>query len=399
MALMTLEQAFAEHILVRPGAGALSDIVHLVRALATLCGVEHLNSPWPTKKLAQLIEPHDHFVFILLDGLGMNIVNRLPHDSFFRRSFRLQLHSTCPSTTACALTAVATGHWASRHGVTGWFTHLPDLGLTATVLPFAERFAHQSLTQRGLRPEDIFPLPPILPLMNHRPASLSPSYIANTTYNNYCRGGTTGLEYKKLPDAIEQVAARVNAAQEPTYTYLYLDEIDTLCHHVGVEHEAVDVRVVAIAAELDKLADALDGKARIVLTADHGLIDVPAPDQTLLRSGDPFLELLTVPPSGDARMPIFHLKPGSHDAFVETFMQRFGSSMILVETDHADALRLFGPEPMTTQVRRRFGDFIAFPIKPATLAYLPPEKQPGHLFFSVHAGLSPDEMHVPLCVV
>jgi hypothetical protein len=66
----TLEQAFAEHILVRPGANELPDIVHLVAALATLCGVEHLNSPWPTKKLAQLIEPPDHFVFILLDGLG-----------------------------------------------------------------------------------------------------------------------------------------------------------------------------------------------------------------------------------------------------------------------------------------------------------------------------------------
>ena len=395
---MTLEQAFAEHILVRPGANEIPDIVHLIRALAALCGVEHLNSPWPTKKLAQLIEPADHFVFILLDGLGMNILYRLPADNFFRRGFRMQLNSTCPSTTACALTAVATGHWASRHGVTGWFTHLPERGFTATVLPFAERFAHQPLTARGLRAEDIFPLPPILPLMNHRAASLSPSYIANTTYNNYCRGGTTGLPYKKLPEAIDQIVARVNAAQEPTYTYLYLDEIDTLCHHVGVEHEAVDVRVVAIAAELDKLAEALNGRARIVLTADHGLIDVPAPDQTLLRAGDPFLELLTVPPSGDARMPIFHLRPGTRDAFVDSFAQRFGRSMILLDSDQADAMRLFGPEAMPTNVRRRFGDFIAFPFKPATLAYLPPEKQPGHVFFSVHAGLSPDEMHVPLCV-
>jgi hypothetical protein len=396
--MRSIDELFAEHVLVRPGANEIPDIVHLIRALATLCGVEHLNSPWPTKKLAQLIEPADHFVFILLDGLGMNILNRLPADAFFRRSFRMQLNSTCPSTTACALTAVATGHWASRHGVAGWFTHLPDLGFTATVLPFAERFAHQPLTARGLRPEDVFPLPPILPLMTHRAASLSPSYIANTTYNNYCRGGTTGLAYKKIADAVDQIVHRIDAAAEPTYTYLYLDEIDTLCHHVGVEHEAVDVRVVAIATELDKLAEALAGRAKIVCTADHGLIDVPAPNQTLLRNGDPLLELLTVPPSGDARMPIFHLRAGTRDAFVEQFAQRFGESMALVDSDRADAMRLFGPEAMPTAIRRRFGDFIAFPFKPATLAYLPPEKQPGHVFFAVHAGLSPDEMHVPLCV-
>jgi hypothetical protein len=161
----------------------------------------------------------------------------------------------------------------------------------------------------------------------------------------------------------------------------------------------VDVRVVAIAAELDKLADALGGKARIVLTADHGLIDVPAPNQTLLRSGDPFLELLAVPPSGDARMPIFHLQPGQRDAFVEAFSKRFGESMILWRAIVPDAMRLFGPEAMPTQIRRRFGDFIAFPFKPATLAYLPPEKAARHVFFAVHAGLSSDEMHVPLCVV
>jgi hypothetical protein len=158
------------------------------------------------------------------------------------------------------------------------------------------------------------------------------------------------------------------------------------------------VRVVGIADELDKLADALAGKAKIILTADHGLIDVPAPNQTLLRAGDPFLDLLTVPPSGDARMPIFHLRPDKRSAFLDVFTQRFGESMILLDTDTADEMRLFGPEAMSTNVRRRFGDFIAFPFTPATLAYLPPEKQPGHVFFSVHAGLSPDEMHVPLCI-
>jgi hypothetical protein len=153
-----------------------------------------------------------------------------------------------------------------------------------------------------------------------------------------------------------------------------------------------------MAAELDTLAEALAGKVTIVATADHGLLDVPAPNQTLLRNGDPFLDLLVVPPTGDARMPIFHLRPGKREAFADAFASRFGESMILLESDRADEMRLFGPEAMSTNVRRRFGDFIAFPVKPVTLAYLPPEKQPGHVFFAVHAGLSPEEMYVPLCI-
>src|SRR5206468_2310526 len=117
-----------------------------------------------------------------------------------------------------------------------------------------------------------------------------------------------------------------------------------------------------------------------------------------LRAGDALLDLLVVPPTGDARMPIFHLRPGARSAFVDLFIERFGDRMILLETDRADQMRLFGPEAMTTSIRRRFGDFVAFPFKPATLAYLPPEKQPGHVFFAVHAGLSPQEMQIPLCV-
>jgi hypothetical protein len=394
----TLEKAFAQRTLVRPGADGRPDIVHLVRALSALCGVEHLATPGPVQNLMELIGPAEHYVFILLDGLGMNILRRLPADGFFARHLHSELNSTCPSTTACALTAVATAHWPTRHGVTGWFTHLPDLGFTATVLPFAERMTHQPLALRGLTAQDVLPLPPVLPLMTRRAISLSPSYIANTVYNHYARGGTTGLPYKKIADASEQIVAYISAAAEPTFTYLYLDEIDTLCHHVGVAHEAVDARVVGIAAELDKLADALAGRARIVLTADHGLIDVPATDQTLLRAGDPLLELLLVPPSGDARMPIFHLRPGSADTFVEAFNERFGDRMFLLATEQADQMRLFGPEAMSTLARRRFGDFVAIPFKPATLAYLPPEKQPGNVFYAVHAGLSPDEMEVPLCL-
>ena len=91
--------------------------------------------------------------------------------------------------------------------------------------------------------------------------------------------------------------------------------------------------------------------------------------------------------------------PVSWISFVASFTERFGESMFLLDSDRADAMRLFGPEAMPTNIRRRFGDFIAFPFVPATLAYLPPEKQPGHVFFAVHAGLSPEEMQVPLCIV
>jgi hypothetical protein len=98
-------------------------------------------------------------------------------------------------------------------------------------------------------------------------------------------------------------------------------------------------------------------------------------------------------------MPIFHVKPGRHEAFAADFIERFGEDMALITTAEADEMRLFGPDPMTPMARRRFGDFIAFPYRPATLGFHPPDKPLGTLFLAVHAGLSPAEMRTPLIVV
>lgn len=392
-----LEQVFSDGLIVRPSDDR-ANLVHLMRAIGTLCGVPDLPRNGPTRELIELIRPAEHLVFVLLDGLGMNIIERLPMSAFLVSHLKREIVATSPSTTACALTTVATADYPNRHGVTGWFTHLPEHNVTAMTLPFAERFTGKPLAERGIRPEHVLPLPAIGPRMTRNVLTLSPSYIANTTYNVYARGGTPGRGFESTADAIDQLIARLSDAAEPTYTHLYLHDIDTLCHHVGVNHDSVVPLVLGIDAELKRLADAAKGKSRIVVCADHGLLDVPKPDQSLLQLGDPLLELLKHPPSGDARMPIFHLRDGSKEPFVESFNERFGDRFVLTDVNEAERLELFGPGPIAPGIRARFGDYIGVAYRPATVAYHPPHKPLGDLYLSVHAGLSPEEMRIPLCI-
>ena len=72
-----LEDLFAAATLVRP-SDQQPNLVHLMRALASLAGVRDLEGPQPVGQLMDLIGPAEHLVFVLLDGLGMNIVRRLP---------------------------------------------------------------------------------------------------------------------------------------------------------------------------------------------------------------------------------------------------------------------------------------------------------------------------------
>src|SRR2546423_9858857 len=133
--LKVLNEALAGGVLVRPSDGQAT-LVPLIRALATLAGVGGIEQSPPVRGLLDVIGPAEHVIFILLDGLGMNTVRRLPGHSFISSSLKLPINASSPSTTACALTAIATAQHANRHSVTGWFTHLPEFGLTAVTLPF-----------------------------------------------------------------------------------------------------------------------------------------------------------------------------------------------------------------------------------------------------------------------
>ncbi len=236
------------------------------------------------------------------------------------------------------------------------------------------------------------------PHMAYEPLTAVPDALSNTTYNLFTRGGTPGFGYRSIREAIDMAVARVREATKPTYTHIYLPEVDTACHRFGVDHPEVLALVNSIDSELERLSAGIAGRARIVVSADHGLLDVPPEMQTLLMAGDPLLELLAVPPSGDARMPIFHVRDGKGPAFVEMFKQRFGDRICLITLDQAERLELFGPGQLSTAARQRFGDFIGFPFRPASVAFHPQNKPPAHLYRSIHAGLSPEEMRIPLII-
>lgn len=392
-----IEGLFERGELIRPSDRS-ANLVHLVRTISHLCGVEDVEMEAPARELSELIGPVEHLVFVLLDGLGMNVVSRLPPEALVCRKLVGQLTSTCPSTTACALTTVATAAYPTQHGIVGWFTHLPRFALTATVLPFVERFSSQPLTERGITPGDVVPLPPVAPQIKRKVLIVTPASISQTPFNSWLRAGTEGLGYQSIPDAVDQIISRIREAREPTYTHLYLPEIDSACHKFGVEHPNVVPEVMRIDAELARLCEALGPRARIVISADHGLIDVRIEKQTLLLSGDSLLEVLQVPPTGDARMPIFHVLPEERESFVHQARERFGDRMILLSTDEVEAMELLGPGKLSETTRRRLGDFIGVPFRPATLAFHPANKPMGHLFKAVHGGLSPQEMWVPLSV-
>lgn len=381
---------FDSGALMRPDA-TQPNTVALARAIASRCGAPDIALSAPAGRIAGAIGAADHIIFVLADGLGMNLIERLPVSSFFRRHIAMEMQAVFPSSTAPAITSLATGCWPAAHGVPGWFVYLPDDEIIATILPYIERFSKRPLADLGIAPERAMPVPSFLPRFSHEAICYMPAHICGSVYSNYVSGGPPQIPYKRLSRAIDAIAARVREARGPTYTYLYVPFIDTAEHKHGPYTKPVAKTLAKVEQAIESLAEKVAGRARIVVSADHGLTHVGKRHQHEIKDGDALLDLLRLPPTGEPRVPLFFARDDAREAFASMFRARFGATHALLTIDEIDTLRLLGPDPLAPETRRRLGDFMAISATDDAISFKPDEPMLGY-----HGGLQPDEMRVPL---
>ncbi len=385
-----IRDLFSSGALLRPDDAP--NLVDLARALAHLGGADVAIDPNVTG-IAAKVGRADQLVFALVDGLGMNGVESLPDRAFHRSHLAMELRSIFPSSTAPALTTLGTGLWPGQHAVPAWWTHLPRAGLTATILQFTERFEGKALP---LSPAELFPAPTLLPRLRADVRSFQPQPITDSPYARYLRGTTPATGYGTLAEGVDAVVRRVETAIQPTYTYLYWPALDKVEHQCGPQSPEARTQLDLIDRELGRLADGIRDRGRLVVSADHGLMEVSDDSKAFLAPDDPLLRHLTAPPAGEPRIVMFHPK---RDGFAEEFRGRFGDRFALLSIGEAESLGLFGPAPIAPEAKSRIGEFLAIATEPATLFYGPPRfHREEAAMRGFHGGLTPEEMRVPLVV-
>ena len=195
------------------------------------------------------------------------------------------------------------------------------------------------------------------------------------------------------------VAQRVSDSTEPTFTYLYVPDVDHLAHLHGMTGPEVREALMEVDAGLARLHSALGGRGRIVVTGDHGLKDTPVSARLTLRPSRELLSLLRFPPSGDARVMYLHVRDWARERVRTHFQRKFGDHFHLITVDEADALRLFGPEPLSAETRNRMGDLVAISAGAEVLEYHAGRGPAQSVTLNCHhSGLTPEEMRVPLAI-
>ena len=390
--------AFDAGTLLRPDP-AVPNLVDVSRAVAAAGGVTNVDLSPFAADLAETLAEREHTVLILADGLGQEMLDRESAAHTLRDNTRSQIRTVFPSSTAVALTSLATGAWPATHAVTGWWTHIDGIGGPATILQFRRRSDDRSLTDLGVTPDAAFPAPSLMARLRRPSHVLMPRNVAGSVYSRYWTGGEAAEGYPSLAGTYGAIMQAVMGADEPTFIYVYVPHIDNEAHHSGPESIGARAGIVAIDRLVADLHAGLGRSTTLVVTADHGHLGVTPENRFMIRDSDGIPPLLASPPSGDARVLEFHVRAGEHEHFEERFRASFGDQFFLLTTDEVEELRLLGPAPVPAYPRLGPRDFMAISRGDAVLGFHPSQaSRQGVRQRSHHAGLTRAEMVVPLVV-
>ena len=149
---MNLKKYLEDNNLILPDYSNLN-IVELMRFLYSKYGVDiNCNNE---NRFSNLINLKKHTAFILIDGMGSNLINLLSDDSVLKQHKVEDMITVCPSSTGCVLTSVATATYPSEHGIIGWYNYNREYNVDYYPLLFTDRDGND-LNEKGINAHDIF---------------------------------------------------------------------------------------------------------------------------------------------------------------------------------------------------------------------------------------------------
>ena len=141
-------------------------------------------------------------------------------------------------------------------------------------------------------------------------------------------------------DYAQLVADQLHAA--PGLVYAYTAELDTAAHVFGVASPEWHAAAVRVDALLTRLVEALPSDAALLITADHGGLNVPA-DQRIDLDADPRLSAGVRAVAGDPRVRYLHTEPGAASDVIAAWSELLNGRADVHSRDDAVAAGLFGP--------------------------------------------------------
>ncbi|MCU1634930.1 MAG: hypothetical protein JWQ68_169 [Cryobacterium sp.] len=339
------------------------------------------------------LPPTPKVVVVLADGLGAGAIKaRAGHARFLaaRLGKTSVVDGVFPATTAAGIATLTTGTEPGMHGLVGYKVLGPGGDRIVNQLSGWDDEMEPSTWQRT---RTVFEKATDAGVMSF---AIGPKRYRTS---GFTLAVLRGAEYVPAESVADRFAAarRILDTQPSALVYLYVAELDVAAHAYGWESPRWLAELEGLDAELTRFAATLRRDEGLLVTADHGVIDVPA-DRHVLYDTVPELVAGVRHIGGDPRCLHLYVDPEDDTVTAETLAAAWrdaeGERAWVMTRDEAVGAGLFGV--VDPEVLPRIGDVIVSARK--LVAYYDSREinQSSRSMIGQHGALTDDEVRVPL---
>ncbi|MGO9382314.1 MAG: alkaline phosphatase family protein [Mycobacterium sp.] len=333
----------------------------------------------------------DRVAVVLVDAMGWHLLPELAASAPLLASVlaggtgRLtQLTCTFPSTTPSSLVSLGTGAQPGQHGILGFTLNVPGTERVLNHIRWRDDPPHtawqplptwfERLEQAGISARVVLPAP------------FMGSGLTDAAYRGaHFRPTHTTDDYAQV------VADELRAS--PGLVYGYTADLDTAAHVFGIGSPQWHEAAAHVDALLTRLVEKLPPNAALLVTADHGGLNVP-PDARVDLDTDPRLGAGVRVVAGEARVRYLHTEPGTAADVQATWTEVLDGRAHVYSREQAVATGMFGPvDPANLP---RIGDVVVVCTGDAAVLATGHEPPETARLIAFHGAATAAEMAIPL---
>lgn len=311
--------------------------------------------------------------------MGKCIIERnLEENGFFNTHLAGTCSSTFPPTTVAAATSIDNGLTPCEHGWLGWDCYYPQIDRNVTVFlntdtESGEKVAEESVAWKYCGYSSV---------ISRINSAGGKAYYVTPFVPPY-------------PRTFEESCNLVKTyCEEPgqKYIYCYWTEPDYTMHRAGCYSDEAKQLISSLERRIESLTAGLKDTLAIV-TADHGLVDSKG---VYIKDYPKIMNCLKRIPTIEPRALNLFVKEDRKDEFEKEFTKEYGNKFILLPKGKVLEMKLFGRGKEHKDFRGMLGDYLAVATDDLSIFNT---KEGAEKFIGVHAGLTEDEMIIPLIIV
>jgi type I phosphodiesterase/nucleotide pyrophosphatase len=350
-------------------------------------------------------------VLFFIDSFGWQFWREYHHR--FRATARVIEQGTLtpisalfPSTTAASVSTMNLGVLPAAHALYEWNIYIPAYGEVIQSLAFTPLGSHtqDACVRKGYDPRHLLEVHETVHqrLARHGVRSIQFSHrsYAGSAYNSVASAGAEVVRHGTLAEALVQLKEALAGMTGKAWLAFYWAALDTIGHIHGPGTSYHAAEIASFWRTFDEVLQNVASPDTLYLfTADHGHVYADARATFYINERIPALaDCLPVSPTGNPIYPngsprdvFLHVRPERRREALELLHRHLGEIALVMPMDEALQQGLFGPQPVTPELRRRLGDLLVLPY----LGHFVWWREPGRLqnnFYGHHGGLSPEEV-------